>query len=147
MPVSHPTARTTVLAAALGLSALAGCTPHQRHGDVVLSTESSRAGGVQQHYAACASSTLADRGNYRVPISQRLADQLTEGQPCPTGTALPMPQDENHELYREMSDALYAPAPFAGGDLATCGEWEADAPEDARYMLSQCPPLTRGELP
>lgn len=142
-----PTARTTVLVGVVGVAALAGCTPHQRHGDVVITSSMSRSGGTETHYAECASSTLADTGNYRIAVPEQTADQLTEGQPCPTGPALPMPQDEHPELYRQLDDALHAPAPYAGGDLHTCGEWEADDPEDARYMLSQCPPLTKGQLP
>lgn len=142
-----PTARTTVLVGVVGVAALAGCTPHQRHGDVVITSSMSRSGGTETHYAECASSTLADTGNYRIAVPEQTANQVTEGQPCPAGRAEPMPADEHRELYRQMSDALARPAPFAGGDIRTCGEWEADDPADARAMAAECPPLTKGDLP
>lgn len=148
-------AAKTAVAAVVGVAALAGCKPLEAQqpngsspgGDVVITSSMSRSNGVETHYAECASSTLADTGNYRIAVSEHVANQLDAGQPCPTGPAEPMPQDEHPELYRQLSDALHAPAPYAGGDINTCGEWEADDPADARQMLAECPPLTKGDLP
>ena len=64
------------------------------------------------------------------------------------------PWDDPRIFYREAISLsknytveVHAPAPFEGGDLATCGTWSADDPGDARQMLADCPPLTKGELP
>lgn len=146
--------QTTTAAVLAGL-ALAACKPadstigaDQSSGDVVITTSMNRSGEQETHYAECGPDATADVGDYQVVIPAELDDGgLPEGAPCPDGPRELMPQDEHPELYRQMSDALARPAPYAGGDLTTCGEWEADAPEDARYMLSQCPPLTKGELP
>lgn len=150
-------AAKTVVAAVVGVAALAGCKPVDvQHsdssgtasGDVVITTSMARSGDVETHYAECGSEPTADVGEYRVVIAPgQDYGGLPEGSPCPTGSAEPMPQDEHPELYAEMSAALQDPAPYAGGDLATCGEWEADDPADARAMLAECPPLTKGDLP
>lgn len=141
-------AAKTVVAVVVGVAALAGCTPHQRHGDVVITTSMNRSGDIETHYAECGPDPVAETGQYRVEIPPKQDyGGLPEGAPCPTGPREPLPQDQHPELYAAMSDALYAPAPYEGGDLATCGEWSADDPRDARALLAGCPPLTKGELP
>ncbi len=138
----------TIGVVALGALAFAGCKPVDASADVVISTSMNRSGGTETHYAECGPNPTADTGQYRVEITPgQDYGGLPEGSPCPTGPREPMPQDQYPELYRQMSDAIQAPAPFAGGDIQTCGEWEADDPADARAMLAECPPLTKGELP
>ncbi len=58
-----------------------------------------------------------------------------------------MPFDEHPELYAELSEAMNEPLPYEGGDLDTCGTWGTDDPAEARRLLAECPPLTKGELP
>lgn len=151
-------ASKTVVAAVVGVAALAGCKPLDvqqsesersgtANGNVVITTSMNRSGEQETHYVECAATTAADTGDYRIAVSGQVAYRLDPGQPCPAGEAEPMPQDEHPELYAEMSAALYAPAPYEGGDINTCGEWEADDPADARQMLAECPPLTKGDLP
>lgn len=136
---------TAALVALAGL-ALTACKPVAAGGDVVITTSTSHSAGQHTDYAECGPDPTAETGDYRVAIPTGLAD-LPTGSPCPVGPAELMPADENPELYAELDRAVHAPAPFEGGDLATCGTWSADDPGDARQMLADCPPLTKGELP
>lgn len=147
----------TTAAVAVGVAALAGCKPldvqqSERSGtankDVVITTSMARSGGQETHYAECGSDPTSAVGEYQVVISpEQDYGGLPEGSPCPAGPAEPMPADEHPELYRQLSDAIHAPAPYEGGDINTCGTWSADDPRDARAMLAECGPLTKGELP
>lgn len=51
------------------------------------------------------------------------------------------------ELYGVLHSGIYGPMRYEGGDEDTCGAWAANDPADARQMLADCPPLTKGELP
>lgn len=146
----------TSTAVLVGVAALAACKPLEAQqpngsspgGDVVIATSMSRSGDVETHYAECGPDPAADFGEYRVVIPpEQDYGGLSEGAPCPAVPAEPMPADEHPELHRQLSDALYAPAPYEGGDLNTCGAWSADDPVDARAMTAECPPLTKGVLP
>lgn len=142
-------AGTTCAAAVFAGLALAACKPvDATSGDVVVTTSMSRSGTVETHYAECAGTTAAATGEYQVEIPADLDyGGLPTGSPCPTGPAEPMPADAHPELYTDLDRALNAPMPYEGGNEDTCGAWAAQDPADARQMLAECPPLTKGDLP
>lgn len=57
------------------------------------------------------------------------------------------PPVDKAELYGVLHRGLYEPMPYEGGNEDTCGAWAAQDPADAREMATDCPPLTKGELP
>lgn len=66
--------------------------------------------------------------------------------PETTGQSEPAPPADP-ELYAALTRGLYGPMRFEGGNEDTCGAWAANDSADARQMLADCPPLTKGELP
>lgn len=146
----------TMTCVLLGVAALAACKPvdAQQSGgsgtagvDVVIATGMSRSGTEETHYAECAADPNARLGDYRVIIPPELDyGGLPEGSPCPAGPRELSPQDKYPELFAEMSEAVNEPLPYEGGDPDTCGTWGTVDPAEARQMLAECPPLTRGDL-
>ena len=83
---------------------------------------------------------------FRVEVDFDYGHGDVEGQPCPAGEREQLAKDENPELYRLLQEEMNASRLFEGGDMATCGAWGTDDPDEARELLAECGPLTRGEL-
>lgn len=114
-------------------------------GGVVSGTAFEREGTLGTHYAEC---TAPGGRRYRVVVTASQEYALRAGQPCPPGTRLPMPQDEDPGLYRELDRALHERSAYGGGDASTgrCGEWETNDKDAARWLAANCPPLKWGDL-
>lgn len=114
-------------------------------GAVITATSFSRSPSSGEHtYVECG--PPGGDSQYRVEVGFEDGHGDVEGQPCPAGPRELLAQDENPELYRLLQEEMNAPRRFEGGDLHTCGAWGTDDPADARRMLAECGPLTRGEL-
>lgn len=112
--------------------------------DVITATSFSRSGSETHTYVECG--PPGGDSQYQVEVDFDFGHGEVEGQPCPAGKREQLPKDANPELYQELDQEMNAPMRFEGGDAATCGAWGTDDPGQARQMLAECGPLTRGEL-
>lgn len=140
----------TVTVLAVGTAVMLACDPTGDTGsddtgngsDVVISAGMSRSGTQETHYVHCGPSAGGEP-EYEVVVDSDYAYGDIEGETCPDGERLPLPQDEHPELYEEMSEALNEPLPYEGGDIETCGAWGVELEEQAKELAAECGPVTR----
>lgn len=137
-----------VLAALAALAMFAGTSgagPESGGGEVITATSFSRSPEAGEHtYVECG--PPGGDSQFRVEVGFEDGHGDVEGQPCPAGPREQLAKDENPELYQLLQEEMNAPRRFEGGDMATCGAWGTDDPDEARELLAECGPLTRGEL-
>lgn len=144
------TLATTALAitlAAVSPTAATSCAPAATEpagtGAVVVATgfERNGAGDPGTHYAEC-TTPAGDR--YRVKVSAAKEYSLNNGDTCPSGPRLPMPDPG---MVRDLQKELEKPLPYEGGNPdGPCGAWGTVDKDEARKMFATCPPLARGDL-
>lgn len=78
------------------------------------------------HYASCRN---PDGSGYQVVITAAQGNGgLHNGDPCPAGAHLPLPQDEFPDIWSALNQSL----PYNGGDAnGPCGSWSAADKADA----------------
>lgn len=134
-----------IVAALAMLAGTGGTADPGNGGEVITGTSFSRSPEKGEHtYVECG--PPGGESQYRVEVSFEAGHGDVEGQPCPAGERELLAQQENPELYQLLLEEMNAPRRFEGGDMATCGAWGTDDPAEARQMLAECGPLTRGEL-
>lgn len=133
------------LAALAMFAGTSGAGPESSGGEVITATSFSRSPENGEHtYVECG--PPGGDSQFQVEVDFDYGHGDVEGQPCPAGARELLAKDENPELYQLLQEEMNAPRRFEGGDMATCGAWGTDDPDEARRMVAECGPLTRGEL-